>query len=163
YPLMTALLAWLRHRTVLRERYASCVSVVLAAHNEASRLERRLRELIGLMQSSGVAGEIIVVSDGSTDGTVELARSFARQGVGAVELPERGGKAAALSAGAAAARHEVLVFADARQQWDPQALTSLLENFADPRVGGVSGELVLESAPGVLAGVGLYWRYEKWL
>jgi cellulose synthase/poly-beta-1,6-N-acetylglucosamine synthase-like glycosyltransferase len=39
----------------------------------------------------------------------------------------------------------------------------LLENFASPDVGAVSGELVIEAASGVLAGVGLYWRYEKWL
>jgi cellulose synthase/poly-beta-1,6-N-acetylglucosamine synthase-like glycosyltransferase len=42
-------------------------------------------------------------------------------------------------------------------------LRNLLENFRDPEVGAVSGNLLLESAPGVLAGVGLYWRFEKWL
>src|SRR5262249_54665110 len=59
--------------------------------------------------------------------------------------------------------HDILVFADARQRWDPLALRMLLENFADPEVGAVSGDLVVESAPGVMGGVGLYWRYEKWL
>jgi hypothetical protein len=39
----------------------------------------------------------------------------------------------------------------------------LLRNFADPDVGAVSGELILQSKPGVMEGVGLYWRYEKWL
>jgi cellulose synthase/poly-beta-1,6-N-acetylglucosamine synthase-like glycosyltransferase len=80
-----------------------------------------------------------------------------------VELPQRVGKAVALSRGCSEARHEILVFADARQTWAPDALKRLLENFADPRVGAVSGELIVESAPGVMAGVGLYWRYEKWL
>ena len=73
------------------------------------------------------------------------------------------GWASALNAGCAAARHGILVFADARQRWDPQALDLLLENFADPQVGAVSGDLVLEADSGVLAGIGLYWRYEKWL
>ncbi len=79
-----------------------------------------------------------------------------------------GGKALALNAGVAAARHDVLVFADARQTFAPDALRELVSALADPRVGGVSGELVLdcESASTDSAigdGVGAYWRYEKWL
>ena len=61
------------------------------------------------------------------------------------------------------ARHEIIVFADARQSWAPDALARLLANFADPDVGAVSGELIVESVPGVMAGVGLYWQFEKWL
>jgi cellulose synthase/poly-beta-1,6-N-acetylglucosamine synthase-like glycosyltransferase len=76
---------------------------------------------------------------------------------------ENSGKAAALSAGCAEARHDILVLADARQEWATDALGCLLENFADPTVGGASGDLVVEAAPGVMGGVGLYWRYEKWL
>jgi cellulose synthase/poly-beta-1,6-N-acetylglucosamine synthase-like glycosyltransferase len=78
-------------------------------------------------------------------------------------LPANLGKAVALTEGCAMARHEIIAFADARQTWGADALQRLLENFSDPEVGAVSGELVLESAPGVMAGVGLYWRFEKWL
>jgi cellulose synthase/poly-beta-1,6-N-acetylglucosamine synthase-like glycosyltransferase len=78
-------------------------------------------------------------------------------------LPFNSGKAAALSTGCQAARHEILVFADARQVWAADALPQLLRPFSDPRIGAVSGDLAIESSPGVLAGVGLYWRYEKWL
>ena len=53
------------------------------------------------------------------------------------------------------------MFADARQTWAKDALERLLENFDDPDVGAVSGELCVETRPGVMAGVGLYWRYEK--
>jgi cellulose synthase/poly-beta-1,6-N-acetylglucosamine synthase-like glycosyltransferase len=63
----------------------------------------------------------------------------------------------------AAAVGEILVFADARQRWAPDALERLVANFRDPRVGAVCGDLMIETRPGVLAGVGLYWRYEKWL
>jgi cellulose synthase/poly-beta-1,6-N-acetylglucosamine synthase-like glycosyltransferase len=92
-----------------------------------------------------------------------VARSFADQGVRVIERRENLGKAVSLSEGCAAAVHDILVFADSRQRWDPQALGYLLENFADPHVGAVSGDLILESSPGVLAGVGLYWRFEKML
>jgi cellulose synthase/poly-beta-1,6-N-acetylglucosamine synthase-like glycosyltransferase len=118
---------------------------------------------VDLLHAARVEGEVIVVSDGSTDGTAAAARSVPGGLVRVIEFPDNRGKAVALAAAAAAARHDILVFADARQRWDPSALGHLLQNFADPGVGAVSGELVLESAPGVLAGVGLYWRFEKWL
>jgi cellulose synthase/poly-beta-1,6-N-acetylglucosamine synthase-like glycosyltransferase len=57
----------------------------------------------------------------------------------------------------------MLVFADVRQTWADDAIVRMLENFADRSVGAVSGNLILESEPGVLAGVSLYWRFEKWL
>jgi biofilm PGA synthesis N-glycosyltransferase PgaC len=143
--------------------FTGSVSVILAAHNEGKVIRRRVAELAELVQARGGAGEVIVVSDGSTDGTPGLARAGAGADVRVIELPTSRGKAAALTVGAGVARSDVLVFADARQTWSPDALHRLLEQFADPTVGAVSGDLVIESAPGVLAGVGAYWRYEKWL
>jgi cellulose synthase/poly-beta-1,6-N-acetylglucosamine synthase-like glycosyltransferase len=87
--------------------------------------------------------------------------------VDSILLP-RGGKASALNAGVEAARHEVLVFADARQTFAGDALRALVAPLADPAIGGVSGELVLDCESGggastIGEGVGAYWRYEKWL
>jgi biofilm PGA synthesis N-glycosyltransferase PgaC len=62
-----------------------------------------------------------------------------------------------------AAHGDIIVFADARQRWAPDAMEKLLINFRDPHVGAVGGDLVIETSPGVLAGVGIYWRFEKWL
>lgn len=138
-------------------------SLILAVRNEEKALERRLRELIDHVQGAEQAGEIIVVSDGSDDGTVELARRFESEQVRVVAVPEGRGKAAAVSLGARLATHEILAFADVRQTWAVDALEHLLANFADPTVGAVSGELHLTDGAGVLAGVGLYWRWEKWL
>jgi cellulose synthase/poly-beta-1,6-N-acetylglucosamine synthase-like glycosyltransferase len=134
------------------------VSVLLPVHNEEQNLARRLDELTRMIEASG--GEIIVISDASTDRSADIAR---QHGARVIEMPTKQGKAAALNAGAAAAQHELLIFADARQRWADDAMARLIENFADPTIGAVSGDLVLESAPGVLAGVGLYWRFEKWL
>ena len=118
--------------------------------------------MTGQITAAGVEGEVILVCDGSTDGTADLARSFAEP-VHVIELPCNMGKAHALTAGCKVAVHDIIVFADMRQTWAADALKLLLENFADPAVGAVSGDLVVESAPGVMAGVGLYWRFEKWL
>jgi cellulose synthase/poly-beta-1,6-N-acetylglucosamine synthase-like glycosyltransferase len=163
YPLAMWAAARLRTRPRRCEPLDAAVSVVVAAHNEERSIGRRLRELTQLVTTCGGSGEVIVVSDGSTDRTAAIVSQFTDGPVRLLELPRNAGKAAALTAGCAAARHEILVFADARQSWAPDALRLLLENFSDPGVGAVSGDLVAESTPGVMAGVGLYWRYEKWL
>jgi biofilm PGA synthesis N-glycosyltransferase PgaC len=163
YPLCLAVLARQRAPSPKRGRFIGSVSIVIAARNEEGNIVRRLSELAELVRGTGRPGEVILVSDGSTDRTAELARELGEPLVRVLELSRHLGKAAALTQGCALAVHDVLVFADARQRWAPDALNLLLENFADPSVGAVSGDLVVEAAPGVMAGVGLYWRYEKWL
>lgn len=165
YPLILAVLARVvpRRSRVDGVRPRS-VSIVLAVYNEERVVARRLGELAELLAASGLSGEIIVVSDGSTDATASIAHEFAWHApVRVIELSANLGKAVALSHGCAAARHEIIVFADARQTWTAETLPHLLEKFTDPTVGAVGGDLVLEKQPGVMAGVNLYWRYEKWL
>jgi biofilm PGA synthesis N-glycosyltransferase PgaC len=163
YPLLLALASRCFGKAWRAAPLQTSLSIVLPVHNEEKNLARRLEELTGMIEASGCRGEVIVASDGSTDGSAEVAQRFADRGVRLVELTEQQGKAAALSAACAVADGELLVFADARQRWADDVLVRLVENFADPDVGAVSGDLVLEAAPGVLAGVGLYWRFEKWL
>ena len=164
YPLLAGALARLRGRPVRPAGPAPrSVSVVVAAHNEEDNIVRRLEEMTRLLDAAALDGEVIVVSDGSTDGTAAAARTRPDRRVRVLELPERAGKAAALSEGCAAAAHEILVFADVRQTWATDALPRMLANFADPAVGAVSGDLIVRDADGALAGIGLYWRFEKWL
>lgn len=144
-------------------RFTGSTSLVLAVYNEESSIERRLDELTSLLRTSGCEGEVIVVSDGSTDSTVPLAERYATGQVRILELPVNVGKAEALTVGCATARGDIIVFADARQRWAPDALENLLRNFMDPKVGGVSGDLRVETNSGLMSGFGLYWRYEKWL
>jgi cellulose synthase/poly-beta-1,6-N-acetylglucosamine synthase-like glycosyltransferase len=142
------------------------VSVVVAAHNEASRLPARVANLLDQTYPGPL--EIVVVSDGSTDATRRaLARFDGR--IRFIDLP-RGGKPLALNAGVAAARGEIICFADARQQFAPDAILQLVSNFDDPEVGGATGELILDcelqpdgTESTVGHGIGLYWVYEKWL
>ena len=108
------------------------------------------------------------MSDGSTDRTADAVADYLSRGdVRFIEVPA-GGKPLALNAGVAAARGDILVFADARQRFGHAALIELASNFADPEVGGATGELVLDCESGASSssigdGVGAYWKYEKWL
>ena len=178
YPALLAIWARAAGRPVRRrpsfdKRNWPAVSVIIAAHNEGARLPGRIANLLN--QSYPGAVEIVVVSDGSTDGTAAAVARFERD-VRYIEVP-RGGKPLALNAGVAAASGSILVFADARQRFSADAILHLVSNFDDPEVGGVTGELVLDCEQDDQAvrqaqgradstigdGVGLYWKYEKWL
>ncbi len=164
YPLLIGLIAYLRPSPVRPVgRFTGSISVLLAVHNEESLIDRRLNELIKLLAAYAGESEIIVVSDGSTDSTVTIAERYTTGHVRVLALPVNVGKAKALTAGCAAARGDIIVFADARQRWAPDALNNLLKNFTDPRVGGVSGDLRVETVSDLMAAVGWYWHYEKWL
>jgi cellulose synthase/poly-beta-1,6-N-acetylglucosamine synthase-like glycosyltransferase len=117
------------------------VSIIIAARNEGARLAGRIDNLLSL-DYPGDARQIIVASDGSTDDSLDVVARYESRAE-SVALPA-GGKARALNAGVERARHELLVFADARQAFAPDALRALVAPFSDPDVGAVSGELVLE-------------------
>lgn len=163
YPALLGLAARLRRRPGPPVgRFPGTASVVLSAFNEEGTIGRRARELADQLTDSGLAGEVIVVSDGSTDGTAAAARAVGGI-VRVVELPVNGGKAAALNRGVGEATGDLVFFADARQRWAADAMRVMADDFLDPEIGAVSGDLVVEARPGVVAGVALYWRYEKWL
>lgn len=136
------------------------VSIVIAARNEAARLPAKLNNLRALHYPQQLV-QIIVVSDGSTDETAALLE--AQPDVLAIVLPASGGKASALNRAVAQATGEILVFLDARQAIDLHAVASLIAPFADPEVGAVSGELLLEAVDGAASGdaLGIYWKIEK--
>ncbi len=165
YPLIVGLLARLGGRTALKPQSASlpAVSVVVVAHNESARIADRIRNLLASDYPLERV-EIIVVSDGSTDSTSAVVTSLQHPSVSLIESPERRGKAAGLNSGVAAARGEIIVFADARQTFERTAIRELASNFHDPQVGAVGGELLIESAStAVGGGVDFYWRLEKFI
>lgn len=138
------------------------VSVIVPAHDEAATIEAKLRETFGSEWPADRI-EVVVVSDGSTDATGAIVRGFGDPRVRLMDL-DRAGKAAALNAGAAAARGEVLVFTDANAALSGDAIARLVEWMADPDVGAVAGrKRVRRGGPagGATAeGEGLYWRIE---
>ncbi len=164
YPFVLAVIARLRPNPLrFTSPRPSRVAIVMSVKNEAAKIHNRLSELAGLLNESTTAGEIIVVSDGSTDATAQIARGFSAANLRVIEWAENRGKASALTTAVGECAADVIIFADVRQRWNGETIPALLRNFEDPDVGAVSGELVLETSPNVLAGVGVYWRYEKWI
>mgnify|MGYP006282343659 CR=1 FL=1 len=166
YPCLMGLIAHVRPRPIHRQPgHAPRLSIVIAARNEAHHIVARLKNLQA-QHYPGERIEIIVVSDGSTDSTAQQAQRMAvlDDRIRVLERGKQQGKAASLNEAVAEATGEIVVFTDARQRFAPDALSRLAENFADPAMGAVSGQLVLtHDENGVAAQVSLYWRYEKWI
>jgi cellulose synthase/poly-beta-1,6-N-acetylglucosamine synthase-like glycosyltransferase len=167
YPLLAALRARLRPRPLVGApiEIEPFVSIVVVAYNEADLIAARIENLLALDYPSD-RFRIVVASDGSTDATVARALRYEHLGVTVHPIVERHGKAAVISAVVPGLCGDIVVFADARQRFDPGTLRALVANFADPTVGAVSGELVLAIPEGTTAaghGTAFYWRYETFI
>ena len=163
YPVVATAGARLKRRDPLRSSITPSVSIVVIAYNEAARIEDRIENLLALDYPPERL-EIVVGSDGSTDGTVELARRYQPFGIQVFAFQQRRGKPAMLNDLVRRVKGDIVLFADARQRFEPGTLRALVANFADPTVGAVSGELVMRPAAGAAAaghGAAFYWRYEK--
>jgi len=162
YPALLAAIARLRPRPIRRRPIRPSVSILIVAHNEAAWIGRKIESCLALDYPDGRL-EIVVASDGSTDATPAIVRTYEPRGVRLVAFELRRGKPSVLNAVIPKLCGEIVLLADARQTFDRDALTALVANFADPEVGAASGELVVRSTAElpVADGVGFYWRYEK--
>jgi cellulose synthase/poly-beta-1,6-N-acetylglucosamine synthase-like glycosyltransferase len=138
------------------------VSVLIAAHNEEDSIGEKVRNLLELDYPKDQL-QIVVASDGSTDRTADIIRTFEDPRVIALDLP-RGGKAAALNTGINHCNGDILVFSDANSMFGKDALRSLVSPFADDSVGGVAGDQRYSkkgSDSAADAGERSYWNFDR--
>ena len=162
YPLAAAAAARIRRRPVHAQDATPPVTVIVAAYNEETVIERRLENLLALDYPADRL-EIVVTSDASSDRTDELVAAVAAREprVRLIRCP-RGGKVAAQDRAVRETSGEIVAFSDANATWAPDTLAKLVRSFADPDVAYVCGRLVLTDAAGSNR-EGVYWRFEIWL
>ena len=138
------------------------ISMVICVRNGELHLRRKLESVFALDYPRQLI-EIVVVSDGSTDGTDAIAGEFAGQGVKLLRVPF-GGKPAALNAALKVISGEILLITDVRQVMERQSVRKLIAGFADPEVGVISGELtIMDSARNEEVNIGSYRQFENWI
>jgi cellulose synthase/poly-beta-1,6-N-acetylglucosamine synthase-like glycosyltransferase len=169
YPALIALWAAVRPRRCAHGSDEPTISLLIVAHNERDHIHAKIADCLAVDYPRNRL-EVIIASDGSTDGTPDVARSFNDPAVRSFAFDRRRGKPAVLNDTIPRLGGELVVLADARQRLESGTLRALVAPFADPRVGAVSGELVLRASgdgqgDGESAGhgVGFYWRYEKFI
>ena len=162
YPLVIWLLSRFRNSGVRKQAFFPKLTILIAAYNE--------RDCIAATLSNKIAQDyprdqvqIIVVSDGSTDGTDEIVESFSAQGVRLIRQHPRAGKTAALNMAVPHAEGDILVFSDANSIYAPDALKKLVHSFSDPSIGYVTGKMIYTQADGSAVGDGcsFYMKYEN--
>lgn len=158
YPVLALTLGRLRARPHRTGAPAATVSVLVAAHNEAAVIADKIRS-VRAATLPGLDVEIVVVDDGSTDGTARQARDA---GATTTLSLARAGKARALEAAVAASSGEILVFTDANSIFEPGTLTALLAPLADPAVGAVAGDQRYTGDSGSL-GERVHWAFDRML
>ncbi len=151
------------HRRPSLDDHLPFLTVLIPAHNEERWIARKVENALALDYPRERI-QILVASDGSTDGTVEIVRRYSEQGVELAHYLQRSGKTATLNRVVPTARGEIILLTDANALLAPDAARQLVLHFQDPAVGCVSGERIcVHSGSPASEGEGLYWRYEAWI
>ncbi len=164
YPIILWIFAKVRRRPVRKGPITPGISVIIAAYNEENVIGQRLENILNSDYPLDKI-EIVVSSDGSTDGTNFILQETAShsENVRFVNSPERGGKTAALNRAVPHAQNEILVFTDANTEFDTSAIKNLVRPFADEEVGCVAGRKTIYGKESNTEAEGFYWKYENFL
>lgn len=140
------------------------ISIIVTVHNEGHQADSLLASLVALDYPEDLR-QILVVSDGSTDGTDEIVRQWKDRGVELLRVDPRAGKTGAENATRAHLTGEIVVSTDASVRIHPNALVPLVRPFQDPRVGVTSGKDVSVTRHEGRSNLGeaRYVSYEMWV
>ncbi len=161
YPLLLALVPTRRHEQPHDPPDWPSVSVLISVYNEEKHIVTRIENLLALDYPCDKL-EILIGSDGSTDRTNELVRTFPDSQVKLHAFDQRGGKPRVLNRLVPQAHGELLVFSDANAMFGSDTLQKLARHFANPQIGGVCGKLVLHGDDSE-TDEGPYWKLETYL
>jgi len=151
YPLVLFLISLLKKDTVQRKEIEPMLTFLICAYNEEKSIRTKL--------------EIIVASDASSDATDKIVQEFQDRGVKLLRVEGRVGKTEVQNQAVKAAKGDIIVFSDATTTYDRAAIRKIVRNYADPRVGAVSGRYRYLDPNRTQIGTGTiaFWDYENFI
>lgn len=164
YPLFIHVVSRLSNRSYTKGDIEPTVSIIIAAFNEEQHIVRKIENTLQLDYPRDKL-ELIVGSDGSTDRTNDMVKSYANQGVRLMAFAENRGKTMVQNDCVLKASHDIIVFMDAASFCEQDCVRKLVSVFADSRVGAVAGRVVFIQDKDTMTteSQGIYWRYEQFL
>jgi cellulose synthase/poly-beta-1,6-N-acetylglucosamine synthase-like glycosyltransferase len=164
YPLLISFLSKFKRRDVqFSENFEPRVTLIIAAYNEETVIEKKIGNSLDLDYPFEKL-QILVAADGSFDSTPEIVRKFSDFGVELNHVIERSGKIVAMNHAIGKATGEVVVFSDANNMYEHDALRKLIAPFSDPSVGASTGaKLIVQDGSDLGSAEGIYWKYESWI
>ncbi|MBD3317332.1 MAG: glycosyltransferase [Chitinivibrionales bacterium] len=162
YGIVVKLISIIRPRPWSLRPYKGCFSFITAAYNEEEVIADKIQNCLAL-DFGEAHGELLLVSDGSTDGTNSIlsAHEHASSYLRILRYSPRAGKAHALNMAVSKAKGDVLIFSDANVMIAPDGLRTILEPFTDPHVGAVCGRVAVRGkGEKEISGESLYMKLE---
>lgn len=162
YFLLVILLGKVMQKKVKKANIEPSVALMIAAYNEELSIAKKIENSLSLDYPKDKF-KIIVVSDGSTDRTDDIVKSYADRGVELIRVEGRVGKTEARNVAVRSVKEEIIIFSDATTKYKTDIVRKLVRNFADKTVGMVTGHLIYQDGDDTQMGLGqkLYWQYES--
>jgi len=162
YPLTLYCIKSFKRTIVAKQPIEPTATLIITACNEERRIMEKLENTIRLDYPSDKL-QVLIASDGSTDQTNAIVRSYAHHGIQLLDFQERRGKENAQKDAVAHATGEIIIFSDVATLIEPHGIREIIANFADPSVGCVSSADKVIGRDGQPCGEGFYVKYEMWL
>jgi len=163
YPIALCILVRLKNEAQpVKKDIEPSVTLVIPAYNEEKVIGDKVENALSLDYPKEKI-EILLVLDGCTDKTEEIAEKFSGGNLKILERKPRRGKMAALNFAVPQAKGEIIIFTDANSKYEKDAIRKLMRNFADGKIGCVCGELKYQNESMLGEGEDLYWKYEKFI
>jgi cellulose synthase/poly-beta-1,6-N-acetylglucosamine synthase-like glycosyltransferase len=162
YLLLVIILGMIINKKVNKKAIEPNVAFMIAAYNEEKCIQEKILNTLELDYPKDKL-RIIIVSDGSTDRTDEIVKSFQHTGVELMRIEGRVGKTEARNLALRNVSEEIVIFSDATTIYEKNAVKMLVQNFADETVGMVTGHLIYQDPQNTQIGAGqkLFWKYES--
>ena len=162
YPLFLRIVAHFWRKPIRKDDVLPSVAIVIPVRNGAAYIHRKLDSILALDYPRELQ-EVLVISNGSTDETDSIVRSYAAWDVKLMHVP-RGGESAALNSAIPTTRSSILVLSDVWQIMEPESLRAMVRCFADPAVGMVSGEVIMQGRDGSAAerNLSMFAQLDSW-
>ena len=163
FPLVLALISKICAREHRQADIEPTVSLLIPAHNEAGVIQDKINNSLSLDYPRDKL-QIRIVSDGSDDGTDEIAARYTSKGVETQRAQPRGGKPTAMNVAVPHCWGEILLLCDANTMFAPNGVRRLVRHFVDPQVGAVTGDVRLQSSEiDYGAGESLFYKLERYV
>jgi biofilm PGA synthesis N-glycosyltransferase PgaC len=162
YPFLITLIASFRKDSMNESIYLPTLTLLIAAYNEEKIITEKLENSLSLDYPRNHL-QIIVADDGSTDETANIVRSFYNRGVQLISYPQRRGKLSAINNAMQKVHSEIVLFSDADNFYQLDAVREIVKPFSNSTVGAVSGGRVVLGESALGEAEGSYWKYEEFI
>ena len=163
YPIVLLILSRFCRKPTEQDNILPEVNLLICAYNEEEVIEQKIKNSFALDYPEEKI-KIVVASDGSTDRTNELVRTYDTEQLILMAYPERTGKMGVINATVPKLSGEIIIFSDANTMYAKDAVRKLVRNFFDSSVGAVSADVIIQNDTTDFGqSESAYYRYERWI